>query len=247
MSPSEDKRAVTVIDYFDRAEIINMTSRLDRRRETEAEFAQHGFPVNTKKSRFFPAITPEDAAGFPNRGVRGCFLSHMNVLASARDNQLRHVLVLEDDISFSRNIKPLGTQAVVALAGLDWDIAYLGHAIDNAPGEAEWLPVTTPMLLAHCYAINGRTLPRLVEFLEQILRRPAGHPDGGPMHYDGALNTFIQQNPEIKAYFFSKNLGYQRPSRTDLHEVSIIDRSFYLRQFASLYRAAKRAYLKLSR
>ena len=247
MSPSEDKRSVTVIDHFDRTEIINMTSRLDRRRETEDEFAQHGFPINTEKSRFFEAITPEDAAGFPNRGVRGCFLSHMNVLASARDDQLRHVLVLEDDISFSRNIKTLGAQAVAVLDELDWDIAYLGHALDKVPGEAQWLPVNSPMLLAHCYAINGRTLPRLVNFLEQILQRPAGHPDGGPMHYDGALNTFIQQNPSIKAYYFSKNLGYQRPSRTDLHEVSIIDRSFYLRQFAGLYRAAKRAYLKFSR
>ncbi|MFZ4537061.1 glycosyltransferase family 25 protein [Propionivibrio sp.] len=247
MSPSENKRAVTVIDHFDRVEIINMTSRLDRRRETEAEFAQHGFPINTEKSRFFPAITPQDAACFPNRGVRGCFLSHLNVLASARDDQLRHILVLEDDISFSSTIKTLGAQAVAALEGVDWDIAYLGHALDNLPGQPEWLPVTSPMLLAHCYAINGRTLTRLVGFLEQVLQRPPGHPEGGPMHYDGALNTFIQQNPQIKAYYFSKNLGYQRPSRTDLHEVSIIDRSLVLRQFAGLYRAAKRAYLKLRR
>lgn len=235
-----------LLDFFDRVRIINLPSRTDRRQETESEFAAQGFPSPSAQDLFFPAIAPIDAAGFPNRGVRGCYLSHLAILREARDAGANRVLVLEDDIAFSREIAKLGSQAVAMLADQAWDIAYFGHALPNSAEPAHWAAVNQPMLLAHCYAVNGKTLDKLVAFLETILMRPPGHPDGGPMHYDGALNTFIQQNPGIQAVYFSKNLGYQRPSRTDLHRQSIIDRNPILRHFSGLYRNLKRAYLKIS-
>jgi len=236
----------TFLDFFDQVRIINLTSRADRRQETESEFSAQGFPSPSARGQFFPAIAPVDAAGFPNRGVRGCYLSHLAILREARNAGANRVLVLEDDIAFSRDIAHWGSQAVALLADRAWDIAYFGHALPNTLGNPHWAAVDQPMLLAHCYAVNGKTLNKLVAFLEAILMRPPGHPDGGPMHYDGALNTFIQQNPDIEAVYFSKNLGYQRPSRTDLHRQSIIDRNPLLRQFSGIYRALKRAYLKIT-
>jgi glycosyl transferase, family 25 len=233
------------LDFFGQIRIINLPARADRRQETESEFSTHGFPGPAENGLFFPAIAPEEAAGFPNRGVRGCYLSHLSILRQARDAGVDCLLILEDDIAFSRDIARLGPQAVQALARQDWDIAYFGHALPGTPGEARWLAVTQPMLLAHCYAVNGRILAKLVAFLEAILARPPGHPEGGPMHYDGALNTFLQQHPETRALYFSRNLGYQRPSRTDLHRMSVLDRNPVLRQFAGLIRAIKRLYLRL--
>jgi hypothetical protein len=235
---------MNVIDFFDRTRIINLASRSDRRAETDAEFAKYGFQTRTKKADYFPACCPAAADGFPSAGVRGCFLSHMTVIEEAQRDGLANVLVLEDDISFSKHILEYGAIATQALQDLDWDIAYFGHALASDPSETCWKAVDQPMLLAHFYAINGKALAGLVQFLHQVLARPPGHPDGGPMHYDGALNTFMRQNPSIKAYYFSKNLGYQRPSMTNLHEVSILDRNALLRPFAALLRQAKRAYLK---
>ena len=238
---------MNMIDFFDRTRIINLASRGDRREETDAEFAKYGFPIHTEKVDYFPACCPPSAEGFPSAGVRGCFLSHMTVIEEAKRDGLNNVLVLEDDISFSKHILEYGAMATETLKDLDWDIAYFGHALESDPKATCWKAVDQPMLLAHFYAINGKTLGGLVQFLHQVLARPPGHPDGGPMHYDGALNTFMKQNPQIKAYYFSKNLGYQRPSMTNLHEVSFLDKHALFKPFASTLRQLKRIYLKIVR
>ena len=62
------------------------------------------------------------------------------------------------------------------------------------------------------------------------------------MHIDGALSLFVKTNPGVRAFHCSLNLAYQRPSRTDLHPVSVLDRHSWLAPAASLYRAFKRLY-----
>ncbi len=47
--------------------------------------------------------------------------------------------------------------------------------------------------------------------------REPGDPAGGPMHLDAALTTFRQRNPDIVALIAHPNLGWQRPSRSDIH------------------------------
>jgi len=218
------------IDHFDCVRIINVASRKDRRDETISEFRRNGFNINTEKVRYFDAIIPKENGGFPSTGVRGCFLSHLRVLEEAINSGSKNILVLEDDIQFSKQLSKYGISLFEKLNCMDWDIAYFGHAVKDIKGKAEWNIVKQPMLLAHFYAVNGKALERLISTLHQILERPPGHPDGGPMHYDGALNTFMRQNSDIKAYYCSLNLGYQRSSRTDLHELTVYDTNRFIKQ-----------------
>lgn len=237
---------MSFIDYFDQTRIINMASRTDRRRETEEEFLRYQLPINTEKVCFFKAITPDTPDGFPNIGARGCFMSHLTILEAAVKAKANTLFLLEDDIQFSNQISEYGQQATEALGRTDWDIAYFGHLLASSSNDPHWKPVTEPMLLSHCYAVNGATIEKLAKFLRQMLERPAGDPQGGPMHYDGALNTFLSQNKDVKAYYYSKNLGYQRPSKTDIHQSSVIDRNPLIKPLANLYRRLKRAYLRLT-
>ena len=71
-------------------------------------------------------------------------------------------------------------------------------------------------MTTHFYAVNGRIFDRLLRFLEELQRRPPGHPDGGPMHLDGAYSTFRDQNPDVVTLIASPNLGWQRTSRSDI-------------------------------
>ncbi|WP_060513497.1 glycosyltransferase family 25 protein [Pseudomonas sp. NBRC 111124] len=238
---------MNVIDYFDRTRIINIPSRTDRRLETEAEFARNGFQIDEQKIGFFPAVTPAAQEGFPSAGVRGCFMSHMQILEEAMHLNVKNILIMEDDIQFSRRIGPFGKKAIEALQGLDWDIAYLGHSCEGDSGTPRWALVDRPIHLAHFYAVNGKSVGKLRDFLAQILQRPPGHPDGGPMHYDAALNTLIHTDKNIQAYYFTWNLGYQRPSRTDLHALSIFDRVAMLRPVMALYRRLKAEKLRRTR
>jgi len=232
----------SLVSYFDLVRIINLGIRADRRAETKREFARHGWLIDGERLAFFEAITPKTAGGFPNSAVRGCYLSHLTVLEAALSESANHLLVLEDDIAFVRRIDSLGIQAVTQLDTMEWDLAYFGHAFEDLPGAPRWERVTGQMQHAHFYAANKQVLPRLIDFLQRVAARPPGHPEGGPMHYDGALSTFFAQNPDIRAFYFSRNLGYQRPSRTDLHPVSFLDRHPLLMPMRVIYRAIKRAY-----
>lgn len=238
---------MNLIESFDQVRIINMVSRKDRRNETVSEFMRYGFQLNTDKVKFFDAITPNEAQGFPNLGVRGCFLSHLKILEEAKQSKSENILILEDDIQFSKHILEYGSIAIESLKDLDWDIAFLGHVFETLPDELTWKKVNQAIRLGHFYAVNGKTLERLTQCLNSILERPPGHPDGGPMHYDGALNTFVKQENDIQAYFFSKNLGYQRPSRTNIHKHSIFDKNFMLKHMTIVARKIKTKFLRFIR
>jgi hypothetical protein len=230
---------MNVTDYFDRARIINISSRKDRRVETVEEFARNGFPFDHDKVSFFQAVTPTEDDGFPSVGARGCFMSHLGILEEAIRLDVKNILILEDDIQFSRRISQYGIQAIESLQGMEWDIAYFGHPFEGDSNSPSWKAVDQPIHLSHFYAVNGKCITRLRDFLLQILERPPGHPDGGPMHYDAALNTLIHSNKDVQAYYFTWNLGYQRPSRTDLHALSLFDRTPVLRDVMGMLRKLK--------
>ncbi len=198
--------------------IINLRRRGDRRRETRAELARLGEAVDGERCTFTEAAEPSHAEGFPSAAVRGCFLSHLGVLEEARDQGADSVLVMEDDVAFVRGAARLLAAATRDLAGLDWDIAYLGHARDGESAVSGWQRVSGPMRGAHCYAVNG-----------------------------GALSTFIAAGADVRAYYYHRSLAYQRPSRTDLHRPSLVDRSRALSWAAIPLRWIKRRYLKLVR
>ncbi|KZK74471.1 MAG: hypothetical protein A3K90_06695 [Pelodictyon luteolum] len=217
--------AMNFPDHFDRISVINLPDRTDRKRDTLREFRRAGWNPNDKMISFFPAIRPETAGGFPSVGVRGCYTSHMEVLRQAKENKCANILVLEDDISFIREINQIGNAVMEQLEGKKWGFIYFGH--DRPAGDKNSLGIELlkePLMLAHFYAVNGPYLERFLHFLEQLLKRPAGHPDGGPMHYDGAISTFRMQNPDIPTYILYPSLGSQRSSRTDLHALPIWDR-----------------------
>lgn len=235
------------VELFDMVRIINMTSRTDRREETIQEFQRGHLPVGTDQIDFFPAVTPDAADGFSTRGAKGCYMSHLEILREAQARKARHLLVLEDDIAFVRDINMLGADAFRKLQELDWDLAYFGHILSSHRNNPEWRIADQPMFTSHCYAVNGKALPELIRLLEGILTRPPGDPQGGPMHYDAALNWFFRHNVNIKAYYYTYCLGFQRPSATNIHKPGTLDRLPLISGLLSFARYIKREYLRMVR
>jgi glycosyl transferase, family 25 len=214
----------TILDYFDAVRVINLISRPDRRRAIARELTQHGMPWQSGKVEVFDAVRPDEAAGFASPGTHGCFLSHLGLLKRARHDGHSRVLVMEDDLQLSKRFGALEEPIVDALSAADraggWDIVYLGHLIDPPLPRAE-LPMLVryhaePILQAHLVGFNESILDRLITFLEGLLQRPPGHPDGGPMHYDGALNFFRARNADVRTLVANPVLGWQRSSRSDI-------------------------------
>lgn len=224
------------IDFFDRIYVLNLPYRKDRREATSRELAKVGMPFTLEKVELFKAIRADSAGSFPSLGARGCFLSHLMILKQAKKQKLNNILILEDDIAFAENFKTSEEILTEQLSQTDWDLVQFGYMPEQIvnPGKdifGTFREFSGSIIGAHFVGINGNTIPRLIYFLEQLMQRPLGHPEGGPMPIDGAFNVFRQQNPDVVRLISVPTFGYQRSSRSDVTP-SWVDKIFILRLIA---------------
>jgi GR25 family glycosyltransferase involved in LPS biosynthesis len=181
-------------EYFPRIFVVNLPQRTDRRRETVAELARVGLAPRPGAIEFFDAIRPESAGAFPSVGARGCFESHHALIKEARLLDLPRVLIMEDDVEFAPRIGEVLGSAVAQLARLRWDFAYLGHTVDVRSPDAgsHWVRFRRGFDTTH-------------------------HPDGGPMHVDGAYADFRAYHPDTMTYLAAPSLVRQRSTGSDIH------------------------------
>ena len=226
MTPAE-----RIFASFDRVYILNLPDRPDRRREIMEELDRIGTGPDDPRVVLYPAIRPEEEAGFPSSGARGAFLSHLGVLRQARDLGCHTILILEDDCDFVPDIGALLPPALDMLDTLGLDIFYGGYVLPDGLGGAD--PEATPLLLAngatpvqmaHFVGFGRSVIEALVPYLEAMLDRPPGSPDGGPMHVDGAYNWFRASRPDLATWLARPQLGHQRPSRSDISAPGPLDR-----------------------
>ena len=76
-------------DFIDKIVYINLDRRPDRRREIEQELDNQ----NLQYERY-------SAIDYPDFGIYGCGMSHLNVLKMAKERQYKNILILEDDFQF---------------------------------------------------------------------------------------------------------------------------------------------------
>jgi len=213
--------------FFDRVYVINLKSRADRRVEMTEQLQRIGLNLQSRHVELFEAVKPGDPAGFPSVGARGCFMSNLQVLREARERKSSRVLILEDDLNFCEDFVPRFNAVAAFLETVDWDIFYGTHLV-NEPLQDSGAPCvkvdskldigTTAFV-----AFNGKHIDALVQYLEAMLKRPAGDPDGGPMHVDGAYCWFRRSHPDVSTWVAVNQLGFQRSSRTDINPLRWYD------------------------
>ena len=132
-------------------------------------------------------------------GVYGNLLSHLSILENALADDLESVLVLEDDVIFSRSFNEMQGSIAQNLRANHWDQLFIGHSISTGlPRSGNGLVrYSGEFFWAHCYAVNRSILPKLVDYIRVTIDRPPGHPDGGKMYIDAALNQFRRRTPEL--------------------------------------------------
>jgi hypothetical protein len=207
---------------FDAIYLINLPERVDRRRELVSELRSVGLAEDDTRLTWFPAVRPADAGDFPSIGSRGCFLSHLECLQSARARGLRRILILEDDAHFTRVREPVFAETLLALQNASWSLWYGGYHLhgEAAPQEVcrglQALAPATGIQTSHCVAFQADCIASMLAFLQLILTRPAGHPEAGPMHIDGAYSTWRALNPHATTLIAAPQLCVQRASRSDI-------------------------------
>ncbi len=148
--------------FLDRVYCISLQSRDDRARAVARELHRAGLCRQTSFYR---------PRKHPDRPVAGIWESHRAVALQARADGLRQILVLEDDVLFSRRVDARTTARVAqALRSLppDWTIFYLGHMTRWAY-PVGWRVLRVSATAAHAYIAS----PRLLAWLAD---RPYGTP-----------------------------------------------------------------------
>ena len=230
---------------YERVYIINLASRKDRYREMSRELERVGMLSNASPVRWFEAVRPSDAAGFPSIGARGCFLSHLGVLENAHADGLQRMLILEDDVNFCKGFGESFAETNKELREKDWSLFYGGYAKQGQTFEfgdraIAFASPDVEIMLAHFLGVRGDAIGELCDYLRRILTRPAGDPSGGPMHVDGAYGWYRRENPARQTYVSKVLLGMQRSSRTDIHDLRWFDRMPLVRELAQVARRLKR-------
>lgn len=219
--------APNLLRAFDAVYLLNLPDRTDRLRESFQELEKID-PAARTLVEVVPGVRATEAHGFPSVGAYGCFQAHLGALRLAQERGVRSVLILEDDLHLERDLGEQWSAVAMAAATASWDLFNVGfHPDFNRPVEpaADALFCTSEALgLAHCYAVAGKTLPPLIAYLELVLARPAGHPRGGAMHFDGALYHFFVEHPEAVRLRPARSLVGQRSSRSDIAGARWFDR-----------------------
>jgi glycosyl transferase family 25 len=209
-----------LINYFGRIEIIHLRERVDRFNLLKSELTRIGIDLNDERVQIPEAPRVAYEHGFPSRQVYGNFLSHLDILRRARDEQHEAVLVLEDDAIFRHTLDDLAfqEQLVKTLTTKPWGLCYLGHPITRQLKDQPNGLIETDLVFhwAHCYAVHRRVLPELVNYLESTMERPKGHPDGGKLYIDAALTLFRLRSSDLLTLVSNPALSIQRGSASGI-------------------------------
>jgi glycosyl transferase, family 25 len=119
------KPTALINQLFPNKVCINLDRRLERWRQMQDKFYQHGI----HSVRRFAAIDGETSAipanwpGTP--GAYGCLLSHLEVVRGARQRGLPSVLIFEDDVVFDDQFEQKFREYIRQLPA-DWDMLFFG-------------------------------------------------------------------------------------------------------------------------
>lgn len=234
---------MTFEDYFDKIYVINLPSRKDRLLSIRREMEALGVTVDAPKFSVPAAPVLDDPGGFPTRGVRGNFLSHLANIEDACDNGFERVLILEDDAIFRTSLRDPGFQRRVfeAADAHPWSMWFLGHRLKEHPWGSSKLvsPTTEAFTWAHCYAVHRRGLMALRDYLRLVRDRPAGHPEGGKMYIDGAFSHYRRQFPDRICLVSRPALSIQKSSDSNLANRQDASHSGSVHGLKTLARMAK--------
>jgi glycosyl transferase, family 25 len=205
-------------DYFERIYVIHLPERVDRYIALERELRMLGIDLKGGKVRIPHAPRPTDANQFSSRAVYGNFLSHLAILKEAREERFATVLVLEDDAIFSRRMVKNQAALVQTLRDQPWDLCFFGHSLKHElHGCAKGLVAhRAGFTWAHCYGVNARVLPRLIDYLETTMILQPGDPRGARMYIDGAFTLFRERNPDVVALVSNPVLSVQKGSPSSI-------------------------------
>lgn len=192
-------------ENFDRVVCINLPHRTDRK----ANFLSQSKKYNLGDFEFFNAINGNNVTNpYPIlNGAFGLILSNLEILKKAKQDNLKNILIIEDDCVFNDEIKNI--KSYMDLLPNDWDMFYLGgnHNIwwngTNPPEVVnEKIIKLHYTFTTHFVLINSRMFDILINELSKF---------SNPID---VIYTYIQKNYNV--YCTKNNIANQLEGFSDI-------------------------------
>ena len=119
------KTTALINQLFPHKVCINLDRRLERWRQMQDKFYQHGIH-SVRRFAAFDGETSTIPANWPGTpGAYGCLLSHLEVVREARRLGLPSILIFEDDVVFDDQFEQKFSDYIGQLPA-DWDMLFFG-------------------------------------------------------------------------------------------------------------------------
>jgi hypothetical protein len=193
-----------IINNFNKILYINLDSRLDRNYEMKKQFET--FDIPEEKIIRISAVhkTP---------GYLGCSESHIKCLEYAIENNLKNVLILEDDFNFINNVNYVYTK-LKNINNLDkWDVILLsGNVIKSIPYDNVF-DKAIEIQTTSGYIVNSDYYSKLLNnFKEGLTNLKKTN-----IYTKYAIDQYWKiLQPSDNWYIFHTKLGFQRESYSDI-------------------------------
>jgi GR25 family glycosyltransferase involved in LPS biosynthesis len=190
--------------YFDKIYCINLDRREDRWEESVKEFEKWGLLDQVERYSAIDGTTLENSYNI-NNGELGILNTHLNIIEESLLKKYGNILIIEDDIEFTDNIKLL--DEYMSLIPNDWDMIYFGGNHNKHMGKKinylnEKIIKLEETYGIHCVVINNSIYDLILNVVEKR-KKPID------VYY-----ADIQKN--YNCYGFNPSIGLQRVSYSDI-------------------------------
>ncbi len=175
---------VNLDKYFDRVYCINLDKRPDRYELVKKEFDKFGI-TNVQR---YSAI---DGTTIVNNtpllaGELGVLQTHYDIIKKCKEEGLKSVLIMEDDVYFTDELNKL--DEYMNMVPNDWDLLYFGgnHVYGTPPQIVNDKILKLNFTVAlHCVAIKDTIFDTILEVLPNKLKQVDGYYGNLQKAYNG--------------------------------------------------------------
>lgn len=170
--------------------------------------------VGVHGETYFEAVQPDDAGEFGTAEIKGRFLGHLALLKRAAGANVSGLVILEDVVTFADDASWRSSQIMrrINQEAPDWGMfygAYLGLPVGG--GDIyEAVNHQMPVWPASLVCFSGHVIPEIAAYLDRMLDRPRGDPDGYSMDIDAAYAWFRRTHPECLTFVATPALAKRR-------------------------------------
>jgi len=206
---------VNLKTFFDRSYCVNLDRRKDRWETIQRDvvpvwpFA----PIERWSAVDGQKIKPP-AWWRISPGAWGCYRSHVSIVEQCLRDEVKSVLVVEDDITLHPDIAEAAEKFLEELPA-DWDMIYFGGRLWN-PKEpiSEHVARARGVMLTHSFAMSASGLQKVYDWLHPMDWRMMPPPG---QHVDFQLGRH-HRLPNSKIYVPNHWFVIQTRSKTDIQK-----------------------------